>query len=210
MGRSADAGLSSSGTRGTFEPSAGSGRQKGRVGKLPEFRSDPMSTRIVGTGIFDSRSVGTRFVNTRAVAWLAIVLTALALVPAGAHLFELPSKMKLADESYFMVQNIYRGWAWFGVVLVAALVANSLWAYRSRGKGELFALTAIAALCLAATLAIFFVWIYPANQQTRNWTVMTDAWSRLRLQWEAAHAASAVITFIALCCLARAALIRSE
>ena len=55
----------------------------------------------------------------RIVAWLAIVLTALALVPAGAHLLELPSKMKLADEAYFMVQNIYRGWAWLGIVLVA-------------------------------------------------------------------------------------------
>jgi hypothetical protein len=36
---------------------------------------------------------------------LALVLTALALVPAGAHLFALPNKIGLAQEQYFIVQN---------------------------------------------------------------------------------------------------------
>jgi hypothetical protein len=39
------------------------------------------------------------------------VLTALALVPAGAHLFELPNKIGLSQDRYFIVQSIYRGWA---------------------------------------------------------------------------------------------------
>lgn len=146
--------------------------------------------------------------TTRIVAWLAIVLTALALVPAGAHLFELPSKMKLADETYFIVQNIYRGWAWFGIVLIAALAADIAWAYLLRGQGSAFTLVAIAAACLATTVGIFFVWTYPANQLTHNWTVTPEDWARLRLQWEVAHAANAVITFTALACLAWAALTR--
>jgi len=147
---------------------------------------------------------------TRIIAWLAIVLTALALVPAGAHLFELSSKMKLADESYFMVQNIYRGWARFGIGLTSALVANLAWAYLSRGQGRVFTLVAIAAACMAAATGIYLMWALPANLQTEHWTVMPDDWARLRLQWEAAHAANAVITFVALCCLAWAALIRRE
>ena len=39
------------------------------------------------------------------VQFLAIVLTALALLPSGAHLFALPNKRGLADQ-YFIVQNI--------------------------------------------------------------------------------------------------------
>jgi hypothetical protein len=64
--------------------------------------------------------------GSRAAAFLAIVLTALALVPAGAHLFEVPNKIGLAQEEYFVVQDIYRGWALFGIVLSGALAAN-LW-----------------------------------------------------------------------------------
>ena len=60
----------------------------------------------------------------RSVQFLAVILTALALVPAGAHLFELPNKIGLEQESYFIVQNIYRGWALFGIVLFGALAAN--------------------------------------------------------------------------------------
>jgi hypothetical protein len=148
--------------------------------------------------------------TSRIVAWLAIVLTALALVPAAAHLLELPSKVKLADESYFMVQNIYRGWAWLGIVLVAALVADLAWALLLRGQGAAFALVVIASACMAATLAIYLVWAFPANRLTEDWTVMPENWTRLRLQWEAAHAANAALTFAALSCLTGAAVMRMD
>ena len=49
-------------------------------------------------------------------------------------------------------------------------------------------------------LLVFFSWTYPANQATDNWTVVTPNWQALRTQWELSHAASAVLTFIALCC----------
>jgi hypothetical protein len=49
-----------------------------------------------------------RFVPLKVVQFLALALTALALVPSGAHLFEFPSKMSLGAEQYFIVQNIYR------------------------------------------------------------------------------------------------------
>ena len=58
------------------------------------------------------------------VRFLAVALTALALVPGGAHLFELTSKIGLPQEQYFTIQNIYRGWALFGFVWFGALAAN--------------------------------------------------------------------------------------
>ena len=70
------------------------------------------------------------------VQFLALVLTALALVPSGAHLFALPNKIDLAQDQYFVVQNIYRGWALFGIVLCGALIANLVLAILLRGQGR--------------------------------------------------------------------------
>jgi hypothetical protein len=129
------------------------------------------------------------------------VLTALALVPAGAHFFELPNKIGLDQQTYFTVQAIYRGWALFGFALFGALFANLaltlLLAFRRRA----YVLPLLAFLLVAATFVIFFTWTYPANQATSNWTLPTPNWTRLRMHWEYAHAVNAVLTFIALCLL---------
>jgi hypothetical protein len=145
-------------------------------------------------------------VALKSVQFLAVIVTALALVPAGAHLFELANKIGLAQEQYFLVQQIYRGWALFGIVLfgaLAALVALTIMLRRER-PALWFALAAL--VCMAATLVIFFVWIYPANVATNNWTVVPANWSDLRTQWEYAHAVNAVVTFIALCAVVLAVL----
>jgi hypothetical protein len=135
----------------------------------------------------------------RAVQFLAVVLTALALVPAGAHFFELPNKIGLGQEQYFIVQNIYRGWALFGVVLIGALAANLVLTIMLRRRPGAFWLALSAFVLVGATLVVFFTWTYPANQATSNWTVVPDNWRELRIQWEYAHAANAVLTFVALC-----------
>lgn len=146
--------------------------------------------------------------NTRAVAWFAIVLTALALVPAGAHLFSLASQIDLAEQEYFVAQTAYRGWGWFAAVSIAALVVNTVWAFRSRGQGSVFYLVTAAALWLGASVAIFFFWIIPVDQATGDWTVSSEDWAQLRSQWELAHAANAVITFAAFCCTVSAGLLQ--
>ncbi len=76
--------------------------------------------------------------RTRIIAGLAIVLTALALVPAGAHLFALPNKADLTQEDYFVAQSVYRGWALFGVVLISALAVNVMLSILLRGQGMSF------------------------------------------------------------------------
>jgi hypothetical protein len=137
----------------------------------------------------------------RVLQFCAIMLTAMALVPAGAHLFTLPNKIGLDQSAYFTVQGIYRGWALFGIALFGALVANGLLALLSALRGRPYGLPLAAFLLVAATLAIFFTWTYPANQATSNWTLPAANWQELRTQWEYAHAVNAVLTFIALCCL---------
>jgi len=66
----------------------------------------------------EQRRAEVRVVPLKIVQFLALVLTALALVPSGAHLFEFPGKINLGAEQYFIVQSIYRGWSLFGIVLV--------------------------------------------------------------------------------------------
>jgi heme/copper-type cytochrome/quinol oxidase subunit 1 len=143
----------------------------------------------------------------RTAQFVAIVLTALALVPAGAHLFELLNKIGLSQQEYFVVQGIYRGWALFGIVLFGALGANLVLAILARRQRAPFRLALSAFLLVAATLVIFFIWTYPANQATSNWTVVPPNWQELRLQWEYAHATNAVLTFLALCAVTLSALL---
>lgn len=136
------------------------------------------------------------------VQFLALVLTTLALVPAGAHLLELANKIELGETDYFIVQAIYRGWALLGVVTVGALIANLALAIATRGQGPAFAFAVLAFVCMAASLAVFFAFTYPANQATDNWTAIPADWEVLRWKWEMSHAANALITFVAFCATA--------
>ncbi len=132
----------------------------------------------------------------------AAILTALALIPSGAHLFELPNKLALSGEQYFTVQQIYRGWALFGIVIIAAMLATGALAILLWRRGRPFGLALLACASIAASLVVFFVCVYPGNVATRNWTVMPEDWQTLRSRWEFGHAAEAVLTFIAVCALA--------
>jgi hypothetical protein len=152
-----------------------------------------------GWSVGASGDVAEQALILRPLQFLAIVFTALALVPAGAHLFALPNKMALAQEQYFVAQSIYRGWALFGFVLIPAMLLNLGLALLLRGRGTPFSLALAAGVCLALVLAVFFIWTYPANQATENWTTVPVDWEALRLQWEYSHAANALVTFAALC-----------
>jgi len=138
--------------------------------------------------------------------FLAILFTALALLPGGAHVMSLPAKIDMPEEPYFVAQQIYRGWAWSGVVIFAAIFANFASAFLTRDHRRQFWLSLAAGLLIAATLAVFFTWTFPANQATGNWTSVPENWERLRIEWEYSHAVNALITFVALLCAVGAAL----
>lgn len=144
----------------------------------------------------------------RTVQFLSILFTALALVPAGAHFFALPNKIGMSEAAYFVAQRIYDGWALFGIVLFAALLINLVHAVMVRGEYPTFRFALAGFLLIAATLAIFFAWTFPANQATANWTEAPRDWQALRSQWEYSHAVNAVLTFLALCSVIFAALTR--
>src|SRR5262245_27897177 len=142
----------------------------------------------------------------RIVQFFAIVLTALSLVPSGAHLFELLNKINLAAEPYFIVQNIYRGWNLFGFVLILAVIVNFVLALMVRRHGFASAMAFLAGACMATTLVIFFIWVEPANRATDYWTTIASNWQALRAHWEYGHAVNAVVTFVAFCSVTLSAL----
>jgi hypothetical protein len=111
----------------------------------------------------------------------------------------LPNKIDLSRDAYQTVQGVYAGWAWLGIVDLAALIMNAGLAITLRQQRLTFSFAVTAALCIVVFSAIFFTWTFPANQATANWTAMPDDWSGLRREWECSHAASAVVMLIALC-----------
>jgi hypothetical protein len=132
------------------------------------------------------------------IRFLSVFFVALALIPAGAHLAELPNKINLAREHYLIVQQIYRGWALWGIVAFGALLSTLLLTFINRGDPRRFTLSFIAFLCIIGTQISFWSFTYPVNVATHNWTMLPDNWLELRRQWEYSHAASAVLNIIAL------------
>ncbi len=144
--------------------------------------------------------------ESRLPALLAIVLTALSLVPAGAHLAALPNKIGLPAEAYLTAQGIYRGWALFGALWLATLAAHLLLLARLRRQGAPFRLALAGTVLLLLAFAVFFVWTLPANQATASWTVLPEGWESLRRQWELSHAAGAILLLASLTCITLAGL----
>jgi len=131
---------------------------------------------------------------------LALVLTAIALVPAAAHVLELPNKLPLEREAYLLVQQVYRGWSRLGVVVVAALLATLWLAVVADEESEVPATLAFFAVLM--TQVVFWTFTFPVNRATHNWTEAPENWEQLRDRWEISHAASAFLNFCAFVCVA--------
>ena len=137
----------------------------------------------------------------RIIYFLSLLFAAFALVPAGAHLAELFNKMKLGATEYQTVQQIYRGWELFGIVVVGALVSTLALTIALRGNPTAFTPALVAFLCIVGTQIVFWTLTFPVNRMTVNWTVLPDNWAELRARWEYSHAASAGLNGAALIAL---------
>jgi len=140
--------------------------------------------------------------------FLSLLFLALALGASLAHLYELPHKINLSAADYLTVQQIYRGWALLGIAVFGALGSTLAATVLLRGRGARFILTLAGFLCIAAAQVIFWVFTYPVNQATNNWTVLPADWLALRDRWEYSHAAGAVLNLLAFTMLVLSLLVR--
>jgi hypothetical protein len=144
------------------------------------------------------------------VLFVALLSTAVALSGALAHLFSLPNKIGLTSTEYFIVQKAYAGWNRFAFVLALPFfsILATIWLFRRR---PLVIRCAVAALiCLVAAQSLFWIYTYPANVATENWTVVPADWELLRDRWEYSHAGGAVFQLLAMAALIVAALARAR
>ena len=138
--------------------------------------------------------------------FLSIPFVALVLAPSAAHLLELPNTLALPADAHLTVQQIYRGWALLGIVIVAAVLSTAMHGILLRLRRQPYAAVAFGLACLLAGQVVFEVFTYPANRETMNWTVLAGGWTQLRARWEYSHAVCALLNFTAFVALLRAAL----
>ena len=60
-------------------------------------------------------------------------------------------------------------------------------------------MTALA--CGVASHGLYWLYTYPANRATNDWTEAPENWEALRAQWEYSHAAAALLNVAALIAL---------
>ncbi len=132
---------------------------------------------------------------------VALISVALALAPSVSHLLALPNKIGMEEAQYFTAQAIYRGWALLGIVVAAALLSTLVLTVLLRRRRWPMRWALLAFLCVLGTQVLFWLWTFPANQATDDWTRVPADWQLLRSQWEYSHAAGALLTLAAMAAL---------
>jgi hypothetical protein len=134
---------------------------------------------------------------------VTIMLTALSMSAAFAHLLEMPAKLRMDGAAWLsLLQTLYPpafgrvG----GVAEIGAVVTAIVLVVLVRSRPRALPCTIVAALCLIATHAAFWIWVAPVNATLLPLTPETlpADWTGLRDQWEYTHAARAVLQIVAL------------
>jgi hypothetical protein len=72
--------------------------------------------------------------------------------------------MKLGATEYQTVQQIYRGWELFGVVVLGALASTIALTISLRSHPTAFTPALVAFLCIAGTQLVFWTFTFPVNR----------------------------------------------
>jgi hypothetical protein len=119
------------------------------------------------------------------------------MTAAVAHLLEMPAKMRYERDLYVRLhRTLYPNFGRFaGVAEILSVILSAGTALSSRTP-----LTTAAAGCLAASHAIFWTLVSPANRTMASWpiTAIPPDWRRWRDRWEYAHAARAILQLAAM------------
>jgi len=99
----------------------------------------------------------------KTVMFLALVLTALALIPYGAHLFSLLNKIGVTREQYLVAQSVCSGWSVLSFVLIPAMLVNVALAVMLRGEAD-----RACESCVAAMNDLEIVWPFDAGLAGRG------------------------------------------
>jgi hypothetical protein len=148
------------------------------------------------------------------IRFLNLLLVALTLGMTFCHALEYPGKRSLDGQDWLTVQHhVYVAFGVIGAVIEVTAIATTwvvLWQLRGWKLSRV--LTLAAALCGSAALAVWFAYVDPVNAALTVWTPQTlpSNWTSYRDQWEAGHAASAILFALAFSALVAALLSEVE
>jgi hypothetical protein len=156
----------------------------------------------------------------------AIVVTALAMLPALAHALEHPGKLRLKREVYLAVQTIYYpGFTWMGFCEPLAFLASAVLLIWTPAGTIVFWLTFAAAFGLLTMHVLYWAFIHRINkywveattlelgsagrsffsagesQEAHLSTEKDTQWINLRDCWEHWHMVRAGLSFLSFICL---------
>jgi hypothetical protein len=96
---------------------------------------------------------------------IALILVGVALVPALAHVLELPGKKRLSEDAYFAVQTIYYpGFTVAGIAEPLSLIATITLLCFTPAGGVDFWLTLVAVVGLLGMQVVYWLITHPVNR----------------------------------------------
>jgi Domain of unknown function (DUF1772) len=133
----------------------------------------------------------------------SLMSTAVTMTAAVAHLMELPAKMQYEPSLWVRLhRTMYPNFGrTAGPAEAAAVMSTSLLAWWTRReRPEAFRSTTVAAACLAAAHAIFWIVVQPVNAEVTRWPLdaIPPDWTKQRDRWEYGHAIRAGLVTAAL------------
>ena len=146
------------------------------------------------------------------IRFLTIMLAALSMAMAFSHLLQLPPRLSFDGPTWITTQRVFTLYGSLGALIeVSAVVLAALCAYVVRRRSPAFQWTLAGALCLAAALGVWILFVAPANAQISQWTleILAEDWQQWRLQWEYAHAARAFLLVLGLGTLVQSVLVET-
>jgi hypothetical protein len=137
--------------------------------------------------------------------FLTLMLVALSLAPAFAHLLEMPAKMTYEGSLWVvLLQTLYVQFGTIGAAFeVGAVITSLTLVFMLRHQPATLIWAAIGASCMVVAHAVFWIWVYPVNVALVPASPgdLPPHWQSLRNQWEYAHATRAVLQVVALASL---------
>ena len=133
----------------------------------------------------------------------AIALTAVVLMSAGAHVFDMSANLTLQQDDYVTLQSAHHGWALFVGAMLLSASAIGFHAYLVRGNSRSLGWSIAALVLICVAQLMFWIVALPIDAQTAGWTAPPADFDSARRQWEYAFAASGVLSFIGLLALVR-------
>lgn len=126
----------------------------------------------------------------RTLRFVTLMLTALTVGMAFAHLLQMPAKLAYGGPQWLLLQHtLYGNFRVLGTLLDAGAVVCAL-ALALRAHGPARAWTLLGAMCLLGAHAAWWIAVVPLNAQIAQYTPYTlpSDWTQLRLEWEYTHA----------------------